>query len=221
MIKKCLTFVSLCCVTYSVMYGARWLLKMGKRWNLLTGPSRDHTTGLETGHYVTLSSVRLPGGSKARLVSPVFRATADGNQSTCQFRFFFHMYGRTPSTLGILLRTALHGQETARAIASRVAIDMVMKTCLSGDEMAKMSQHDLEAVEADVAIFYRTTPRQKLNIIKALKACDYIVGMTGDGVALKSADIGIAMGKAGTDVSKAADMILAERYERLVVGQLV
>ena len=94
------------------MYGARWLLKMGKRWNQLTGPSRDHTTGLETGHYVTLSSVRLPGGSKARLVSPVFRATADADQSTCQFRFFFHMYGRTPSTLRILLRTALHGQET-------------------------------------------------------------------------------------------------------------
>jgi Ca2+-transporting ATPase len=105
--------------------------------------------------------------------------------------------------------------ETARAIAARLNFDLMMKKFLSGEELNKMSFHDLENIVGDVAIFYRTTPKQKLNIIKALKNRGYVVGMTGDGVndavALKSADIGIAMGKSGTDVSKeAADMILVD-----------
>jgi Ca2+-transporting ATPase len=106
-------------------------------------------------------------------------------------------------------------QETARAIASRLGFDLMMKSCLSGEEINNMTFHDLENIAPQVAIFYRTNPKQKLNIIKALKNRGYIVGMTGDGVndavALKSADIGIAMGKSGTDVSKeAADMILVD-----------
>jgi Ca2+-transporting ATPase len=105
--------------------------------------------------------------------------------------------------------------ETARAIAQRLNFDLMMKKFISGDELNKMSFHELENIVSDVAIFYRTTPKQKLNIIKACKNRGFIVGMTGDGVndavALKSADIGIAMGKTGTDVSKeAADMILVD-----------
>jgi Ca2+-transporting ATPase len=106
-------------------------------------------------------------------------------------------------------------EETARSIALRLGFDLISKSTLSGEEIEKMSLSDLEKVVSKVAIFYRTTPRHKLNIVKALKNCGYIVGMTGDGVndavALKSADIGIAMGKTGTDVSKeAADMILVD-----------
>jgi Ca2+-transporting ATPase len=115
--------------------------------------------------------------------------------------------------------------ETARSIASRLGFDLMMKTCLSGEELAQMSQHDLENVISSVAIFYRTTPKQKLNIIKAFKNRGFIVGMTGDGVndavALKSADIGIAMGKAGTDVTKeAADMILVDDNFSTIVSAI-
>ncbi|XP_037935641.1 calcium-transporting ATPase type 2C member 1-like [Teleopsis dalmanni] len=79
--------------------------------------------------------------------------------------------------------------------------------------MDQMNEHQLDKVANNVSVFYRVTPRHKLDIVKSLQRTGNIVGMTGDGVndgvALKKADIGIAMGKNGTDVCKeAADMIL-------------
>lgn len=86
---------------------------------------------------------------------------------------------------------------------------------MSGEELDRFSDKELEIKLPLVSVFYRTTPAHKLKIVKILQRNGYIVGMTGDGVndgvALKKADIGISMGKTGTDVCKeAADMILVD-----------
>ncbi|XP_044735263.1 calcium-transporting ATPase type 2C member 1 isoform X2 [Chrysoperla carnea] len=106
--------------------------------------------------------------------------------------------------------------ETAVAIANTIGLDTMqhMQT-LSGDQIDSMSDIELEKCINNVSVFYRVTPKHKLSIVKALQHTGNIVGMTGDGVndgvALKKADIGIAMGKNGTDVCKeAADMILVD-----------
>uniref|UniRef100_A0A1B0DE25 Calcium-transporting ATPase n=1 Tax=Phlebotomus papatasi TaxID=29031 RepID=A0A1B0DE25_PHLPP len=106
-------------------------------------------------------------------------------------------------------------QETAIAIASLIGLDVVHQQAISGQEMDQMSDIQLEKIINSVSVFYRVTPKHKLAIVKALQQTGNIVGMTGDGVndgvALKRADIGIAMGKNGTDVCKeAADMILVD-----------
>lgn len=106
-------------------------------------------------------------------------------------------------------------KETAAAIASMIGLDTLHLRIISGDEIDLMSEHQLEQCINNVSVFYRVTPKHKLCIVKALQREGNIVGMTGDGVndgvALKKADIGIAMGKSGTDVCKeAADMILVD-----------
>lgn len=106
-------------------------------------------------------------------------------------------------------------KETASAIASMIGLDVLHSRLISGDEIDLMSEHQLEQCINNVSVFYRVTPKHKLAIVKALQREGNIVGMTGDGVndgvALKKADIGIAMGKNGTDVCKeAADMILVD-----------
>lgn len=106
-------------------------------------------------------------------------------------------------------------EETACTIASRLSLFSVGSESLSGEQIDKIDDFHLERMIDKVAVFYRASPRHKLRIVKALQKNGAVVGMTGDGVndgvALKKADIGIAMGKNGTDVSKeAADMILVD-----------
>ncbi|XP_026083825.1 calcium-transporting ATPase type 2C member 1-like [Carassius auratus] len=106
-------------------------------------------------------------------------------------------------------------QETAVSIASRLGFYTKGSQSLSGDEVDQMDIQDLSQIVPRIVVFYRASPRHKLKIVKSLQNIGAVVAMTGDGVndavALKAADIGVAMGQTGTDVCKeAADMILVD-----------
>lgn len=105
--------------------------------------------------------------------------------------------------------------ETAKAIAKELGILKLTDGAITGNELNKMSQKELEKNIMNYSVFARVSPEHKVRIVKAFQNTGSIVAMTGDGVndapALKNADIGIAMGQNGTDVAKnAADMILAD-----------
>ena len=113
---------------------------------------------------------------------------------------------------------------TAAAIARKIGMEY--ERVINGDELEKINDDTLEEILANNDIlFARMASNQKLRIASALQNCGEVVAMTGDGVndapALKKADIGIAMGKSGTEVAKeAADMILLDDNFSTIVAAI-
>ncbi|MDD1749579.1 MAG: cation-translocating P-type ATPase [Methanothrix sp.] len=110
---------------------------------------------------------------------------------------------------------------TAKAIGKELGIGN--GEVIEGADLERMSEQDLQNRIDDVSVFARVTAEHKVRIVEALKKRGNIVAMTGDGVndapALKAADIGIAMGKTGTEVTKeASDMVIADDNFATIVG---
>jgi len=104
---------------------------------------------------------------------------------------------------------------TAKAIAKDLGILSGNDLAITGEELDKLPQNLLQKNIMNYSVFARVTPEHKVKIVKAYQSTGAVVAMTGDGVndapALKNADIGVAMGKNGTDVAKnAADMVLTD-----------
>ena len=118
--------------------------------------------------------------------------------------------------------------ETALAVARRAGIvgaDAGAGLCVTGTELGAMRRHDLAArLREGACIFARTTPEQKWKIVAALHDLDHVVAVTGDGVndapALRAADVGIAMGRGGTDVAREAAQVilLDDNFASIVSG---
>jgi Ca2+-transporting ATPase len=104
---------------------------------------------------------------------------------------------------------------TARAIGAQLGIVRDDAAVLTGAELARLDEEGLRQAVREVSIYARVAPDQKLTVVRALQSWGEVVAVTGDGVndapALRASDIGVAMGKAGTDVAReAADMVLAD-----------
>lgn len=105
--------------------------------------------------------------------------------------------------------------DTAYAIAGELSIADSMSQCMTGSQLDHLPDAEFKNAVRNIRVFAQVSPSHKTKIVKALKETGNVVAMTGDGVndapSLKSADVGIAMGKAGTDVAKnASDIILTD-----------
>jgi Ca2+-transporting ATPase len=123
----------------------------------------------------------------------------------------------------VVMITGDHPQ-TAEAIAREIGIAQEA-VVVTGADLEKMSDDELQRRVAEINVYARVTAEHKLRIVRSLKSTDAVVAMTGDGVndapAIKGADIGIAMGKAGTEVTRqAADIIITDDNFATIVAAI-
>jgi len=115
-------------------------------------------------------------------------------------------------------------KRTAFAIAKKIGIAKDISEVITGEELDKMTDRDLKRLCTKYKVYSRVSPEHKVRIVKAFKKINKIVAMTGDGVndapSLKVADIGVGMGKSGTDVVKnVADMLVTDdNFSSIVVA---
>jgi len=114
-------------------------------------------------------------------------------------------------------------EATAKAIARRLGLYTGVEGTISGAELDRLTPEELAGELDRATVFYRTTPEQKLKILEGYKRAGVFVAMTGDGVndapALKAANVGVAMGKRGTEVAKeTADLVLLDDNVSTIAG---
>lgn len=113
---------------------------------------------------------------------------------------------------------------TALAIARELGMAQNENEVLTGEQLKQMDEQQLETVLQDVRVFARTAPQQKLEIVKAAQRAGHFVAVTGDGVndapALQQANIGVAMGRSGTDIAReAAELVIRDdNFASIVAG---
>lgn len=111
---------------------------------------------------------------------------------------------------------------TAATIGRQIGLVTSGDEIITGDQLASLTDEQMEDKIQSVRVFARTNPEQKLRIVRILQSKGHVVAVTGDGVndalALKQADVGVAMGKSGTDVARqAADMVITDdNYATLI-----
>ena len=116
-------------------------------------------------------------------------------------------------------------QVTATAVARELGIHREGDLIVNGEKLGRIAEGELEEIVERVSVYARVSPMDKLKIVRAWQARGQVVAMTGDGVndapGLKHADIGVAMGIAGTDVAReAADMVLADDNFATIVSAI-
>lgn len=207
-----------------LLKSSHYLTKDGKTEKLNTSM---HSTVLEVSDAMAQEGLRVLGFAQVE-VSKKTDVKSDQDLENITFVGLIGMKDPPRASVSSAVEKLLEGSvhiimitgdapTTALSIARQVGIPVFNEQdcILTGEKLDSMSEDELAGCIDHVNIFARATPQHKLNIVKALQKRGDIVAMTGDGVndapALKLADIGISMGKMGTDVAKeASDMVLTD-----------